>query len=276
MQQKIVHVDSKAFPVEVIFKDRYEVDFYQREYVWEHKQIEDLISDLTNEFLKNWKPGDTTQDTLRYAPYFMGEIVLAEKESGTFAVIDGQQRLTSFMLLMIFLRQRFGSVPGFPSSDLSNLIYANVRGDAVFKLDIPERRECMLSLFNDGAYILKSNDSISVRNLVERYQDIANCWDDDINESNVNHFAYWLMGNITFSKIDNENYGFDEWRGAEYDKDVYDNFNGYRPTYIGAQKQSNIKVSANQTKGVRFITERGVPIIAQNDTLQLTIGTTGK
>ena len=72
MQQKIVHVDSKAFPVEVIFKDRYEVDFYQREYVWEHKQIEDLISDLTNEFLKNWKPGDTTQDTLRYAPYFMG------------------------------------------------------------------------------------------------------------------------------------------------------------------------------------------------------------
>ena len=201
MQQKIVHVDSKAFPVEVIFKDRYEVDFYQREYVWEHKQIEDLISDLTNEFLKNWKPGDTTQDTLRYAPYFMGEIVLAEKESGTFAVIDGQQRLTSFMLLMIFLRQRFGSVPGFPSSDLSNLIYANVRGDAVFKLDIPERRECMLSLFNDGAYTLKSNDSISVRNLVERYQDIGNCWDDDINESNVNHFAYWLMGNITFSKV---------------------------------------------------------------------------
>ena len=37
MQQKIVHVDSKAFPVEVIFKERYEVDFYQREYVWEHK-----------------------------------------------------------------------------------------------------------------------------------------------------------------------------------------------------------------------------------------------
>ena len=59
----------------------------------------------------------------------------------------------------------------------------------------------MLSLFNDGAYTLKSNDSISVRNLVERYQDIGNCWDDDINESNVNHFAYWLMGNITFSKV---------------------------------------------------------------------------
>ena len=83
-------------------------------------------------------------------------------------------------------------------------------------------------------------------------------------------------GNVKFSKVKDENYGFDEWRGAEYDKDVYDNFNGYRPTYIGAQKQSNIKVKASQTKGIRFITERGVPIIAKNDTLQLTIGTTGK
>ena len=59
----------------------------------------------------------------------------------------------------------------------------------------------MLSLFQTGEYVLKSNDSVSVRNLVERYQDIGNCWDDDINASNVNHFAYWLMGNITFSKV---------------------------------------------------------------------------
>ena len=85
-------------------------------------------------------------------------------------------------------------------------------------------------------------------------------------------------GNVKFSKVKDENYGFDEWRGAEYDKDVYDNFNGYRPTYIGAQKQSNIKVAASQTKGIRFITERGVPVLANaaDNTLNLTIGTTGK
>lgn len=200
-QQRIVHVDSKAFPVEVIFKDRYEVDFYQREYVWEQKQIEDLISDLTGEFLKNWKPGDTTQSTSKYAPYFMGEIVLAEKDTGAFAVIDGQQRLTSFMLLMIFLRQKYGTIDGFPDNDLSNLIYANVRGDAVFKLDIAERRECMLSLFKTGKYDVKDNDPVSIRNLVERYHDIENCWNDRIDDSNVNHFAYWLMGNVMFSKV---------------------------------------------------------------------------
>ena len=84
--------------------------------------------------------------------------------------------------------------------------------------------------------------------------------------------------NVAFSKIENENYGFDEWRGADYDRDEYDNFNGYIPAYICAQKQSSVKVKASQTKGLRFITERGVPVIANNadNTLTLNIGTTGK
>ena len=54
-------VDSKVHSLSEIFSASYTVDFYQREYVWQKKQIEDLISDLTIEFLKNWKPKhDTT------------------------------------------------------------------------------------------------------------------------------------------------------------------------------------------------------------------------
>lgn len=46
-------VESQTFPLKIIFNDKYDVDFYQREYVWQTKQIEDLISDLSTEFLKN-------------------------------------------------------------------------------------------------------------------------------------------------------------------------------------------------------------------------------
>ena len=53
MTQKIV--DSKAYPLKELFSDKFDVDFYQRQYVWESKQLEDLISDLSSEFLKNWK-----------------------------------------------------------------------------------------------------------------------------------------------------------------------------------------------------------------------------
>ena len=51
-------VDSECLPLEMLFKEKFTVDFYQREYVWEKKQLEDLINDLSNAFLKCWKHED--------------------------------------------------------------------------------------------------------------------------------------------------------------------------------------------------------------------------
>ena len=45
-------VNSEVHPLEKIFSDKFDVDFYQREYVWQRTQIEDLINDLSGEFLK--------------------------------------------------------------------------------------------------------------------------------------------------------------------------------------------------------------------------------
>ena len=77
MENKIV--DSKVNSLRVLFTDKFEVDFYQREYVWQRKQMEDLIMDLSLEFLKNWKPEDRLSDVRKYDPYYMGEIVLSVK-----------------------------------------------------------------------------------------------------------------------------------------------------------------------------------------------------
>ncbi|WP_204966783.1 DUF262 domain-containing protein [Megamonas hypermegale] len=48
MENKIV--DSKVYSLKELFSDKFEVDFYQREYVWQRKQMEDLIMDLSLEF----------------------------------------------------------------------------------------------------------------------------------------------------------------------------------------------------------------------------------
>ncbi|WP_278847559.1 DUF262 domain-containing protein [Megamonas hypermegale] len=65
MENKIV--DSKVYSLKELFSDKFEVDFYQREYVWQRKQMEDLIMDLSLEFLKNWKPEDRLSN-LTYSP----------------------------------------------------------------------------------------------------------------------------------------------------------------------------------------------------------------
>lgn len=194
-------VESQTFPLKIIFNDKYDVDFYQREYVWQTKQIEDLINDLSTEFLKNWNPSHKLKNVEDYDPYFMGEVILSISEKGKGkAIIDGQQRITTLTLLLIYLVRNYGNLDGFPK-DITDLIYSDYYGEKAFNLDIEERQECMLSLLNNGEYSLKENDPISVRNLVERYSDIDECWSDKIDENNAVSFAYWVKEKIVFSRV---------------------------------------------------------------------------
>ncbi|WP_228016110.1 DUF262 domain-containing protein [Synechocystis salina] len=43
---------------ELLGNAKYGVDYYQREYQWQTKNISELIDDLTNRFLEDYQPGD--------------------------------------------------------------------------------------------------------------------------------------------------------------------------------------------------------------------------
>lgn len=194
-------VDSKAYPLKELFLDKFDVDFYQREYVWQKKQLEDLIDDLSNEFLKNWKEGDKLEAVRTYDPYFMGEIVLSMKEGKRSSIIDGQQRITTFTLLLIYILKTYGHLPQFPRSDIEKVIYSDDYGTPRFNLDIEQRKNCMLGLFNNGFYEPTETDEHYVKNIVDRYNDIADCWNEKIDESNIVFFTYWLKEKVIFSKV---------------------------------------------------------------------------
>ncbi|MCI5582330.1 MAG: DUF262 domain-containing protein [Anaeroplasma sp.] len=194
-------VDSKCFSLAQLFAEKYTVDFYQREYVWEKKQLEDLINDLSSSFLKCWKSGDSTSNVRSYDPYFMGEVVISLKTDEPSAIIDGQQRITTFTLLLIYMLHTFKHVAGFPTGDIERAIYSSDYGVPRFNLDIDVRRNCMLGLFNNSTYNPVEEDKQHVQKIVDRYNDIAECWNDKIDDSNIASFAYWILGKIVFSKV---------------------------------------------------------------------------
>ena len=200
METQLKTVDSLVVPLKTLFAEKFDVDFYQREYVWQRKNIEDLVNDLSSEFLKCWRPEHSFKDTAKYDPYYMGEIVLSVKGDDRNSIIDGQQRITSLTLLLIFLLRKFGHVQKFPAQ-ISTLISSDHYGEDMFNLDIPERRTCMRALKNDGAYSVKDGEPVSVSNLVNRFNDFEECWKEEITESNAVHFAYWLMEKVVFSKV---------------------------------------------------------------------------
>ena len=194
-------VDSKCFSLSQLFSEKYTVDFYQREYVWEKKQLEDLIDDLSTAFLKCWKKEDSIGNVRGYDPYFMGEVVISLKNDEPSAIIDGQQRITTFTLLLIYMLHTFRHVSGFPIGDIERSIYSSDYGTPRFNLDIDDRRKCMLGLFENGSYEPNEEDKLHVQNIVDRYNDIAECWNEKITEKNISSFAYWILGKVVFSKV---------------------------------------------------------------------------
>lgn len=68
----------------------YRIPPYQRPFSWDDEQFDDLILD--------------TKDADRNTPYFIGTMVLHKEADGTLAVVDGQQRLTSLLILLACLR----------------------------------------------------------------------------------------------------------------------------------------------------------------------------
>ncbi len=207
MVDTIKTVESHVYSLKELFSQKYTVDFYQREYTWQRTHVEDLINDLATEFLKKWKIGDTYEAVKSYDPYYMGEIVISTKSEKPNAVIDGQQRITTITLFLIYLFRNYGKYTDFPDGDVKQLIYSNSYGKMCLNLDIEERTACMLALYKGEEYVIKSTDTPSISNIIERYNDISECWNDAINDSNIINFVYWLTEKVVFSKVwtnDNE------------------------------------------------------------------------
>jgi uncharacterized protein with ParB-like and HNH nuclease domain len=193
-------VDSDCHTLTSVLNNKYEVDFYQREYVWEKSHIEDLINDLVGEFMKNWSPNDDLSKTKSYNPYFMGEIVLSKRDNHRY-IIDGQQRITTMTLLLIYLLKKYGHVNKFPDAAVRDCIYSDDFGEMKFNLEVPERKQCMNALYNVGTYDVQANDTPSVQNMVDRYMDFEDVWDERITEENVVSFVYWIKDRIFFSEV---------------------------------------------------------------------------
>lgn len=176
---------------------KYSIHYYQREYMWQRKQIEELIDDLTSEFLDYYVPGDDRKDVQDYGAYFMGSIVLAGREN---AIIDGQQRFSSLTLLLMYLNNRLRSL-GQNYSMIEQMIFSEAYGTKSFNINVEDRADCMNAIFNDQPFDT-TNVGESVKNLYGRYTDIIDVFpNDDITDNMLLHFCDWLAEKVFFIEI---------------------------------------------------------------------------
>src|SRR5438552_7262887 len=123
---------------------KYAVDYYQREYKWQKKHVAELLDDLADKFRESYDFGHERSAVEGYGHYFLGSIIISDKDGRKF-IIDGQQRLTSLTLLLIFLHRR--SDDHEQKGQLAELIFSQRFGERSFNLDVPERSACMEALY---------------------------------------------------------------------------------------------------------------------------------
>ncbi len=183
---------------EVLDNKKYTVDYFQREYSWQQKHIEQLVIDLTSAFLSEYQPNHDRSEVENYNSYYLGSFVLSEK-NGSRSIIDGQQRLTSLTLFIIYLNnlQRGYGL----SEDIASMIFSEKFGYKSFNIVVDERIACLQSLFEIGSYDVKESDDESTINMTARYKDIESVFPEEIDEVSLPYFIDWIKECVILVEI---------------------------------------------------------------------------
>ena len=193
-------IQGEAKSISQILNGKFSIDFYQREYRWGRKHVVELVKDLTEKFLENHEPQDERTAVRDYGLYFLGSIIISDKEEGRF-ITDGQQRLTSITLLLIHLYRH--TADGDQKQPLSNLVRSYDLGRDSFNIEVKERVDCMKALFH-GEPFDETGRPESVVNLVARFRDIEETLsfpESLCHEKTLPYFADWLMRNVYLVEI---------------------------------------------------------------------------
>lgn len=179
---------------------KYKVDYFQREYRWGRKQIEQMLADFQSTFEEFHAPNDTPKEVKNYGFYYMGCIICTGVSVKK--IIDGQQRLTSLTLLLIYLNilQKKAVTNEDDRVPLDEMIYSKAFGEKSFNIDVDDRASCMKALLKEDKNYKPENES--TRNMLERYQDIEELFPDDLKEEALLCFITWLIEKVLLLEID--------------------------------------------------------------------------
>lgn len=183
---KAIQANPKT--IREVFSDSYIIPEFQRPYSWEEEECSKLFEDLTDAF----QEGDNN--------YYLGSIILYKEEpSKNLNVIDGQQRLTTIMLLIKALFESAGTFKALapclkikdPRTDeLTNELRIQTK---VLENDFNEMKEIILEGKDDGKTKIKKNYKF----LKDKLKDFR----INIDSDTLDAFITWFLDHVVLLPI---------------------------------------------------------------------------
>lgn len=129
----MARIENHKYSIEEAFRECfYIVPDYQREYVWTDKEVHQLLEDIGDQI-----------DAGTMREYFIGTVLVSPTDQKNhYEVIDGQQRLTTFFLLLCALKHLFQGEPQRQMiSGLISTSYVDSDGEVCTNLKLEPRYE---------------------------------------------------------------------------------------------------------------------------------------
>ena len=152
-----------------LFDDFYVVPDYQREYVWEDRQVEQLLDDIYTDY--------SSANGGANSEYFIGSIVAYSRPDQVFELIDGQQRMTTTYLFLRCLRDYLKNKEVPPIQSLDPQIAASdidPNGNDIFRfrveLQYEDSGDIMNTIAQGSADLELIQKTRSIENIKNAYQ----------------------------------------------------------------------------------------------------------
>jgi hypothetical protein len=200
-------IENHKYTIEEAFRECfYIVPDYQREYVWTDKEVQQLLDDINEQI-----------DASNSREYFIGTVLVSPTaQKNHYEVIDGQQRLTTFFLLLCALKQLFRGEPQVQT--LNGLIatsYTDSEGNTRTSLKLEPRYESAGEVISKLVELDAAPQVVragiqsagiasfgSLENLVNAYDVIHRYLNDNYDDlSKLRKYWGYLANNVVFIQI---------------------------------------------------------------------------
>ncbi len=190
-------IDSYEWYLKNTLKEEfyYQIPIYQRPYQWTEENCEKLLDDLFEDYEED-----------RESDYFCGSLVLVKSDPNskteTYDVVDGQQRLSTFILLAKVLADLYNDCldpknlehlqEGWKDrhTERKRLSFNTIGSNAEYNF------QDALDFFDDPHHVSKNDENNYLKNAV--------CLKDYLRKKeieNINDFIDWLYSNVKFITI---------------------------------------------------------------------------
>lgn len=203
----MARIENHKYSIEEAFRECfYIVPDYQREYVWTDKEVHQLLEDIGEQI-----DVGTTRE------YFIGTILVSPTDQKNhYEVIDGQQRLTTFFLLLCALKHLFQGEPQRQMiSGLISTSYVDSDGEVRSNLKLEPRYEnagevmAKLVELDSEPQIVRSGIQAagiasfgSLENLVDAYSTLYRYLKDNYDDiAKLKKYWGYLANNVVFIQI---------------------------------------------------------------------------